>query len=281
MNDDEFLDYLEDNTSSEKVSNLEELMSEALLIELVNSKKAEVFENVVFSGKRRYYIENLSERDYSLENTTPYQIEILGNVIEEGSWGILLCRVANLLLKLFPEHLKNITDFRCPWSKAAMFSTEARTNFKPIDNNLYLNCNHTALHSCWFIQDLLDYFNVDKSSVHFLIHRPCSAEPKSVKEYIEKRFKNGFVDFLCLKYGKTTEYAQKVIRNIDKYLNPMLVKISKSYTNLFLFDDTAIMQNYVKKIREIISQKITYDDKTKKILNRYLDYIVGYYKYQK
>ena len=64
-------------------SELENLVAQELLIELVNSKKAEVFENVVFQGKRRYYIEDLTERDYSLENTTPYQLEIMGKVIEE------------------------------------------------------------------------------------------------------------------------------------------------------------------------------------------------------
>ena len=47
-------------------SELEDLVAQELLIELVNSKKAEVFENVVFQGKRRYYIEDLTERDYLL-----------------------------------------------------------------------------------------------------------------------------------------------------------------------------------------------------------------------
>ena len=32
-------------------------------------------------------------------------------------------------------------------------------------------------------------------------------------------------------------YSDKVIVVTEKYLNSMLLKISKSYTNLFLFDD--------------------------------------------
>ncbi len=75
---------------SEAQSALEELVAQTLLVELYNAKKAEVFENVVFEGKRRYYIEDLTERDYTLENTTPYQLEILGHAIEEHSWGNLL-----------------------------------------------------------------------------------------------------------------------------------------------------------------------------------------------
>lgn len=276
-NENDFLDYV-NNEESETQTELETMMSQALLIELLNAKKAEVFENVVFEKKKRYYIENLAVRDYTLENTTPYQIEILGNIIEENAWGLLLCRVVDLLLQKYPEYINSITDFRCPWSKTAMLTTEPKTNCKPISNNLFLNCNHTALHSCWLLQDLLDYFKIDKSQIHFLIHRPCSAEPKNVKEYIEKRFKNGFAEFLCTKKRKNNEYAQKVICNIEKYLNPMLAKISKSYTNFFLFDDNAIMYNYVKKVREIIYTKVNYEEKVKVVLNKYLDYLIEYYK---
>lgn len=257
---------------------LEDIASQELLIELLNAKKAEVFENVVFSGKRRYYIEDLTERDYALENTTPYQIEILGNVIEENSWGLLLCKVSNLLLRLYPEYIETITSFRCQWTKSVIFSTEQKTNYKPIDYNLFLNCNHTALHSCWLLQDILDYFQIDKAGVRFLIHRPCSAEPEKVKGYIEKRFKNGFLDFICSKYNKSKENAKKIISNIEKYLNPMLGKISKSYTNFFLFDDNPTLYNYVKKVRELIVYKLNADEKTKRVLNLYLDYIVAYYK---
>ena len=259
-------------------SELENLVAQELLIELVNSKKAEVFENVVFQGKRRYYIEDLTERDYSLENTTPYQLEIMGKVIEEHAWGLLLCKTAGLLLEFFPNYINKIFDFRCPWSKAAMFTPEQKTNYKLVVEGVYINCNHTALHSCWFLQDMFDFFQVNKAEVGLLIHRPSSAEPKNVKEYIEKRFKKNFAHYICVHYNKTDEYAQKTISNIEKYLNPMLKTVSKSYTNFFLFDDNATMSNYVKKVRENITKNMRFDDKTKKILNKYLDYLVEFYK---
>lgn len=266
------------NNSFSKLEELEKLASETLLVDLLNKKKAEVFENVVFSGKKRYYIEDLTERDYSLENTTPYQIEILDNPIEAHSWGAMLCQIANLLLKLFPDYLSNIMEFKCGWSKAAMFSKETKTNYKSINYGLYMNCNHTALHACWVIQDLLDFFKIDKSTVKFLIHRPCSAEPAHVKEYIEKRFKRGFIEYLMIYYKRTEEQANKIITVIEKYLNPMLTKISKSYTNWFLFDDNATMVNYVKKIKEQITFSIKFDEKARKILNKSLDLLWKYYK---
>ena len=127
-----------------------------MLIEALTHQKAEVFENVVFDGTRRYYIEDLTTRDYILENTTPYQLEILGHAIDEHSWVQLLCRVAELLLELFPDYKDKILEFRCPWTKAQMFTLEHKTNYKPIKYELYINCKHTALHSYRII--LLYYY---------------------------------------------------------------------------------------------------------------------------
>ena len=169
-------------------------------------------------------------------------------------------------------------DFRCQLSKTQMFALEQKTNYKPIKNGLFINCNHTALHACWFLQDLLDYFLIDKSTVSFLIRRPSGAEPKKVKEYVESRFKRNFTEYLIARHRKTNEYANKVIHTLEKYLNPMLLKISKSYTNLFLFDDNQILYNYIKKLRETIDCSLKFDANAKKILNKYLDYLVQYYK---
>lgn len=271
-----FSDQVSDGID-EKQSALEELAAQTLLVELFNAKQAEVFENIVFEGKRRYYVEDLTQRDYSLENTTPYQLELLGHPIEEHTWEILLCTVTQLLLEIFPDYKEKILTFRCNWSKAAMFSLDPKTNYKSICQGLYMNCNHTALHACWFLQDLLDFFNIDKASVSFLIHRPSSAEPARVKEYIEKRFKRNFASYICFKYNKPEEYAEKVIRVIEKYLNPMLSKISKSYTNFFLFDDNVTLNNYVKKVREKINMSFKLEEKNKKVLNKYLDYLIRYY----
>lgn len=257
---------------------LEDLIAESMLIELFNEKKAEVFENVVFEGKKRYYVEDLTEKDYNLENTTPYQLNMLGHFIEEHAWGRMLCRTAQLLLELYPEYTNKILDFRCTWTKMQMFSNEKRTNFKQIADNLYINCNHTALHSCWFLQELLDFFNIDKANMHFLIHRPSSAEPKHIQSYVEQRFKRNFAEFVKIKYNKTEEYTDTMLARIEKYLNPTLAKISKSYPNLFLFDDYATAYNYIKKLSEKLSINLSLPAKAKTVLNKYLDYLIEFYK---
>ena len=258
--------------------NLEELIADAFLIDLLAEKKAEVFENVVFEKKRRYYIEDLSQRDYTLENTSPYQLKIFDKVIEEHSWGNMLCKCSELLLELYPDYKDRLLDFRCKWSDKAMYSVEEKTNHKKLSNGLFINVNHTALHACWFIQDLLEYFKVDLENVYFLIHRPCSAEPLKVREYIEQRFKKDFEYFICTNYKKSTESVNKIFRLFDKYLNPLLRTISKSYTNFFLFDDNLTLYNYVSKVKEKIAQRFYYDENAKSKLNKCLDYLVKFYK---
>ncbi len=270
--------YYSSAEKSKMQPELEELPKCTSFTEVCNAKNTGIFENVVFKGKRRYYIEDLTERDYTLENTTPYQLEISGHVIEEHSWGNLLCHTAELLLDIYPNYLDKMLDFRCPWSKAQMFTLEKKTNYKPIKRGYYINCNHTALHACWFLQDLLDYFMIDKASVSFLIHRPSSAEPKIVKDYVERQFKRNFAEYIRVYYQKSDEYADKVVRVIEKYLNPILLKISKSYTNIFLFDDNAILSNYLKKIETIINSNYNFDKRAKKILNRYLSFLWEFYK---
>lgn len=262
----------------EDISSTVDLIMDTLLVDLVNARKAEIFEDIVFEGKRRYYIEDLTKRDYTLENTTPYQLKILNFAIEEHAWGLLLCKTVTFLLEEFPEYKEKILDFRCPWSKAAMFTKEKGINYKKLDDDLFINCNHTALHACWFLQDILDFFNIDKSTVYFLIHRPSSAEPKHVKDYVERRFKKDFSHYIVIYYDKSDEYAQKVVSNIEKYLNPILQKLSKSYSNFFLFDDVPTLYNYVKKAREYIQFKVDASAKVKNALNKYLDYLIEYYK---
>ena len=257
---------------------LANMFSEYLLLELIQKKKAEVYENVVFEGKRRYYIEDLSIRDYKLENTTPYQLSIKEKIIVATSWGKMLCDMVNYLLEINPLEKETLLDFRSTWTKSAMFAALPKTNHKILSNGLYLNCNHTALHSCWLLQDLLALFSVNVSDVTLLIHRPCSAEPTNVKQYIEDRFKKGMVEYLQAEQHLSEQDANAIVTVIARYLNPTLGTISRSYTNFFLFDDAATLYNYVKKVRDKIDQSPTFKLEAKKLFSLALDYLVKYFK---
>ena len=246
--------------------------------ELSDEEKLSLYHDVVFSGLRRYYVENLAVRDFTLEGSIPYQLEIFDKVVQDNSWGNFLCKVVLLLLDKYPEKREDIVNFRTDWTKVPMFTVERKTNSKPIYNDLFLNCNHTALHSCWLLQDILNYFEVDVSTVRFIINRPTSIEQKKIIEHIEKLFILGFKAYLSRQYNFDSEKADKVVANIYKFLNPVLGTISKSYTNLFLFDDLATLAGYIKKVRDVIQKSIKFDIKAKNVLSKYLMYLSDYYK---
>ena len=67
------------------------------LSDISDDERSALFNQVVFSGFRRNYIEDLSERDYALENCTPYQVKVGSSILEDGSWGDLLCKLVECL----------------------------------------------------------------------------------------------------------------------------------------------------------------------------------------
>ena len=144
---------------------------------------------IVFEGKKRYYVEDLTKRDYSLECATPHLLKIDDYEIQENAWVEMLRNLTAYLISTSAKSKEDIVSFKTQWSKQNIFSLISKTNYKQLDSDLYVNCNHTALHSCWLIQDLLDFFGIDKSKVYFLIHRTPYAEPKQANEFLLRSLK--------------------------------------------------------------------------------------------
>lgn len=237
---------------------------------------SDILTNVRFNGMKRYYVEDLTQKDYLLENTVPYKITVLGETIEEHSWGNLLCEVVKLLLVRAPKSVEKMLEFRVSWTKKPMFSIDKRTNHKPVQAGLYLNCNHTALHSCWLLGEILDYFQIDKSEVVFLIHRAPSAEPKAAREYFENQVKADLQRYLEDERKITKDEAEKIISCIENELNPMLAKESKGYNNFFLFDEYAYAYNYAKAVSKKVTESLSIKDRTPLI--ECLEVLIGFYK---
>ena len=241
--------------------------------------KVTIFDyDLLIEGKRRYYKENLFERDFTLENTTPYLLNVKGYEIIETTWVEMICSLSTYLILNGDKTDDELLRYRTMWSKSDIFCTEKRINFKRIKDGLYINCNHTALHSCWFIQDLLEFFKINIEDVEFYIHRPSSTEPLIVKKYfIEKKHKE-FELFLTEVKNKTDDQSKKIISNMDYYLNIFLKKTSKSYDNVFLFDDVLTATNYIAKIKEFISKQDGISEKNKIVFDRYCSYLLEFYK---
>lgn len=232
---------------------------------------------LVYNKTRRYYIEDLTARDYNLENTTPYQLLIYDTVIEESSWGDLLRKVVALSINKQPKIVNDLYGFKCEWSKQLMFSNEMKTNYKSVVDNVYINTNHTALHSCWLLQDFLKYMGIDFSDICFLIHRTPSSEPKIIIERIEEEMKVLFRSYMVNDLRKSENLSNSVIYNISNVLNSLLKGVSKCYTNFYLFDNYSTLVNYTKIICIKIDNE-RFSENEKKTLKYCLKVFTSFYK---
>ncbi len=233
---------------------------------------------IVFEGKKRYYVEDLTKRDFTLENTTPHLLKIDDYDFVENAWVEMTRNLTAYLILKYPNKKSEIFNFKTEWSKSNIFSTTPRTNFKQLDEKLYVNCNHTALHSCWLIQDLLDFFGVDKSKIYFLIHRTPYAEPDDTRKYFISKFKEEFALYLSMSQNKSKENIDKITSNIEKYMDPIQAKLSKSYDSLMLFEDNLSFMNYAIKFMKYIDSDSRMNDKAKMTMRRYIGYLKDFYK---
>lgn len=233
---------------------------------------------VKLQRRRRYYKEDLTTRDYALANTTPYSMMFKDFYSNKRSWVALLIDLTNYLCSKNIKSQNELICFHTEWTKADFFSVEKRTNHKLLHNGLFLNCNHTALHACWLIQDLLNFFDIDTNEVEFYIHRSVRNEPQELRVVLENEFKKDFKEFLMVKHDKNDELAEKIISNIEKVLNPKLLNISSTYSNFFMFDDYIMYLNYAGKFEKIIDNDLRIAYKNKQIIKRYLFYLREFYK---
>lgn len=234
---------------------------------------------VIIENNKRYYIEDLSVRDFTLECTTPYLLKIDDVEIKETTWVELLRSLSFYLYEHNKGNVSRFLNFKCNRSKAEMFSNSKKgVNFKKVVDNLYVNCNHTALHACWFLQDMLKFFNIDLKKVMFVIHRTPYSEPDLVRKFFIDKFEKDFGFFLETSYNKDSITQLKIIKNIVNYLNPILNGISKSYDDFRLFDDFLTFSNYKEYVVKEINNLEKLQDKVKKSLLRYCRYLTEYYR---
>lgn len=234
--------------------------------------------NIVLNGDERIYVQSLTERDYNLESTTPFCL-VIDNFLElrEKAWTRIVKGVAKYLQTNYPLPLDELYEYRTEWSKAAVFGPDKfLDNCEKVCEDLYVSVNFTALHSLWFIQDLLKLYKIDLSSCYLMIHRSPIAEPLEVQEAIRKVVKNSFTNYLIETKGKDKEKALKIVDNF-KYLNAVLSKITRSYYDFFLLDSALILSIYKSKLLQEYRKYVIWNDKQLASVKRYLDYFTDFH----
>lgn len=236
---------------------------------------------IIYLNGRHYYIEDLSKRDYNLENCLPYYLRIEEEEFFESAWIHLLPIVTNYLIDEFDITKEELLNFKTQWTKSKIFNEEEKINNIKLKNGLFMNCNHTALHSCWLLQDLLKYLDISMLNCRFIIRRNPSAENSEVKKYFKEKHKNEFKYYIINKLNKDTVYYDKCIKGIDN-TEVIFKKIFPTFESFYYFEDYSYYYNYKKKFIEYLEKNNIADPKIisvySKILNIYGDYIKAMYK---
>ena len=234
---------------------------------------------IVLLLNKRFYREDLTKRDFTLENTRPEYFRIVGDEFSESSWGKLLKEVADYLIKEYEPSKEDLLEMKLEWTKQKVFiESQKISSCQLLENGLYINTNHTALHSCWVLQDLLNYFSVNLKEVELLIHRQPIAEEKEVKDFFINTNKENFKYYLINIENKSSDYYT-IVENGIKYINIFIGKYLPSYENMYLIDDSltysSIKSRVLQKMREVnfTSEKnIVTFNKIMTLYNKYLGY---------
>jgi len=235
---------------------------------------------IIYLNGRHYYIEDLSKRDYNLENCLPFYLKIEEEEFFETAWIRLLPIVTEYLIDEFDISKEELINFKTKWSKANIFNDEERVNNVLLKNGLYMNCNHTSLHSCWLLQDLLKYLDISILNCRLIIRRNPSAESEEVKTYFKNKHKEEFKYYIINKLNKDSIYYDKCITGIDN-TEELFKKLFPTFESFYYFEDYSYYYNYKKKFIEYLYKKIADSKKIsiyKKILEIYGDYIKLVYK---
>lgn len=235
--------------------------------------------NIIKKNNRRYYFVDLTKKSINFECSTPIYIKIEDTKIDETSWLHLIEKVCNYLFLKYPNKKEEALSFSLAWTKKAIFTQFNKTvNCLKLDNDLYVNCNHDADHSCWLIEDIISFFSLPLNEVTLLIHRPPYIEPKEVKAFYKEKREAEFKEMLINNFNFDIERANKIIHNINYYSEKYLTAITKSYNDFFLFDDLTIFDAYKSKFIEKMKETFIYNIKYYKQITRYLTYLSIFYK---
>ena len=255
-------------------------------------KDTKLFQKYGFltNGFNRQYVSHVNERKYDFENTTPNQLQILVSpqwedpkshavnpaikTFEESSWIRLVEALFNYLQSKAPKAKEELISFRTDWSKAAIFSETKTINNMIQVGDLYISVNFTATHSAWFIGDLLKLYGVNVG--YLFVHRAPIAEPKEIVDMVLQSRKEGFKNYLIEKCGKSEEKANKILSVFVNVFNKILSKMTSSYYDYFLFDNTLSLSNNKSKMLIDIGKYVIWSDSQIATARKYLDYYSNY-----
>ena len=236
---------------------------------------------IIYFGNQHYYNEDLSRRDYNLENCTPVYFRIGNDEFAETGWINLLPKVANYLIEEYDISKESLMNFKLEWSKAQVFIEKKKVNCIELTNGLHMNCNHTSLHSCWVLQDLMKFCGIHSLSCKLIIKRNPCAEHDEVKEYYKEKHKNEFRSYVLYHLNKDLKYYDSCIKALDS-TEKSFKKLFPTFESLYYFDSYTYYASYVNKYIYHLEQVLRLENKKldqyKKVFKVYSDFLRKEYK---
>ena len=232
--------------------------------------------NLTFVNGDRVYIIDLKTNDFLFENTTPFYFKYDNDEIYCSSWKNLLPKVFSILNNKFPKTEATLLEIKNDWGKQDVFSKIKLSNYVSVTPNIYMNCNHTSLHSFKTLQLLLNEYKINFEECVFVIKRQPCAEPKEVKEFYLNETKNKFKFYLKYVKNLSDSSVEIVLKNIDIINKNHLQKLSKGYSDFYLIQNPQIFLNYMYKIVEDINKTIKYPQNAKSAIIRQLNFLYDF-----
>lgn len=209
-----------------------------------------------------------------MENTRPEEAFIDGVKYTDNSWGGLLVNAVNYIIKKNYLTKEQLLGFNVHWYNKTLFSEIQLTNFRELDNGLFINANLGSLRSYWFLCDIIYYASIQLNDCYIIVKRFGIAEPKEVQEYVINNNLCLYHKHLALKFNddKTIErYVKNIVIDMELivigYLN--LVK----HSVLFYPYSGALCIGDDLKFEEILSLVHEDMDKALRLLFDYRYYL--------
>ena len=251
---------------------------------------------VLTDGLERRYLISTDDRRLDMDSVTPIELTFKTRhgwgkpafnenshtydiyTIASNSWNELLANLIGLLESKCPKSEDELLEYEVDWSSAKIFrETKDIVNMVKLDNGLYFSRNHSANHSQWLIQELLDFYGCCNGTL--IVHRPPFSEPQEVRDYIKDIRVAGFKKFLIETYKVTEEKANKVVDSINGPFNKVLCKISQTaYNDFLLVDSKQIYSTLKSKFLAGLPYVTSWNDKQINTCKKYLDYLTDYFR---
>ena len=235
---------------------------------------------LVFLNGKRYYSFSLENKRIDLEHSKPFYLKLGDTVLENHCWGGLIQLVCNYFLKRKEIENDNLEKFRVDWSKTHIFLREKRVNSDlPLLNGMFVNTNHTSVHCCWLIREIIMFFEYDITKAVMIIHKQGNVEPKEIKETIINANKEGYKKYLIDTFsGMEESIAKKQIDFLTKADEKFTPYVAKNKKSIFLIDNLLDLWKYRMDLFIFLKEKTNFSEKNTIILRKIVD---NYYEYQK